>query len=71
VIQAFKAASAYHAGPIVSAPHWTAPVRRFWQRNYDEQLIRDRRHLAAVRRYIRNNPRKLFERFSSLGRGKG
>lgn len=28
-----------------------------WHRNYYESVIRDRRHLDAVRRYIANNPR--------------
>ncbi|MBN1991192.1 MAG: hypothetical protein JW953_00700, partial [Anaerolineae bacterium] len=34
------------------------PVRRakFWQRNYYEHIIRNRRELQAIRRYIRDNP---------------
>ena len=70
VVQAFKAASAFYAKPITSGPGWTAPVSRFWQRNYDEQIIRDKSHLAAVRRYIRNNPKMLFDDMTR-GRGKG
>jgi putative transposase len=70
VVQAFKAASAFCARDITSGPGWTAPVTRFWQRNYDEQIIRDKSHLAAVRRYVQNNPRKLFDHITR-GRGKG
>ncbi|MCP4360168.1 MAG: transposase [Chloroflexi bacterium] len=28
----------------------------FWQRNYYEQIIRNERHLTAIRQYILNNP---------------
>lgn len=70
IVQAFKAAAGFHARPVLANLGLAAPVKRFWQRNYDEQIIRDRSHLAAVRRYIRNNPRKLFDRITR-GRGKG
>jgi REP element-mobilizing transposase RayT len=32
------------------------PGRRVWQRDYYERVIRNERHLYAVRRYIRDNP---------------
>ena len=34
------------------------PGARFWQRNYYEHIVRNRRELNAIRVYIRNNPRK-------------
>ena len=34
------------------------PGARFWQRNYYEHIVRNRRELNAIRAYIRNNPRK-------------
>ena len=70
IVQAFKAACGFRARPILANLGWATRPTRFWQRNYDEQIIRDRSHLAAVRRYIRNNPRKLFDHITR-GRGKG
>jgi putative transposase len=32
------------------------PGARVWQRNYYERVIRDERELAAIRRYIHDNP---------------
>jgi len=33
------------------------PGARFWQRNYYEHIVRNKRELNAIRVYIRNNPR--------------
>lgn len=39
------------------------PVRRakFWQRNYYERIVRNDRALAAIRQYIRDNPKNWDE----------
>ena len=38
----------------------------FWHRNYYESVIRDRRHLDAIRRYIANNPGRWGSTHRSL-----
>lgn len=35
---------------------------RIWHRNFHDQIIRNEHHLNAVRRYIRNNPRRWDEK---------
>jgi REP element-mobilizing transposase RayT len=35
---------------------WEPFPGKLWQRNYYEQIIRNERHLTAVRQYIHNNP---------------
>jgi REP element-mobilizing transposase RayT len=37
-----------------------------WQRGYYERIIRDARELAAVRRYIADNPRRWAAQRESL-----
>ena len=37
-----------------------------WQRGYYERIVRDARELAAVRRYIANNPRRWVARRENL-----
>lgn len=51
IVRAFKSFSAR----AINA-HRGTPGTRVWQRNYYERVIRDQRHLDAVRRYIRRNP---------------
>lgn len=51
IIRAFKAEVTRHA----RQGGWEDGA--LWHRNYYESVIRDRRHLDAVRRYIANNPR--------------
>lgn len=36
----------------------TVGIRRIWQRNYYESIIRNREHLDAVRKYIVLNPKR-------------
>ncbi len=36
-----------------------------WQSNYYESIIRSEKHLFNVRRYIKNNPKKWFEKRES------
>lgn len=33
-------------------------IRRVWQRNYYESIIRNAEHLAAIRKYIIANPKR-------------
>jgi REP element-mobilizing transposase RayT len=35
------------------------PGRRIWQRGYHDRIVRSDRELAAIDRYIRDNPRRL------------
>jgi hypothetical protein len=35
---------------------------KIWQRYYHDQIIRSERHLAAVRQYILDNPKKEKEK---------
>jgi putative transposase len=51
IIGGFKAACTSRINGLRSTPG--APV---WQRNYFERVIRDEAELAAIRRYIENNP---------------
>jgi len=51
IIRAFKSFSAR----AINLGRGT-PGARLWQRNYYESIVRDERHLEAVRRYIRENP---------------
>ena len=53
IVRAFKAFSARAINLRRGTPG--TPV---WQRNYYERILRDERALAAVRRYIRENPAK-------------
>lgn len=68
IIQAFKSSSTYAAREVTSAPDWPGSGRRFWQRNYDEQLIKNTDHAAAVRRYIENNPVALLRAYDAQGK---
>lgn len=57
LVQAFKSTTTWRAKRELALV--TYPGRRLWQRNYYESIIRDDRHLAAVRRYIINNPARM------------
>ncbi len=56
IIQWFKTmtTNAYIHG--VKEQCWEPFPGKLWQRNYYEQIIRNERHLTAVRQYIHNNP---------------
>jgi REP element-mobilizing transposase RayT len=56
IVQWFKTmtTNAYIRG--VKKQRWEPFPGRLWQRNYYEQIIRNERHLTAVRQYIDNNP---------------
>ncbi len=56
IVQWFKTMStnAYIRG--VKEQGWQPFPGKLWQRNYYEQIIRNERHLTAVRQYIHNNP---------------
>jgi REP element-mobilizing transposase RayT len=61
IVRAFKSATARRINTIRGTPG--GPV---WQRNYYERVIRDEEELAAVRRYIRENPLR-WEEDQALG----
>jgi putative transposase len=56
IIGGFKAACTSRINGLRGTPG--APV---WQRNYFERVIRDEKELAAIRRYIENNPASWAE----------
>jgi len=55
-VRAFKASATLRINALSKTPR--APV---WQRGYHERIIRDEDHLARVREYIADNPRKWAE----------
>jgi REP element-mobilizing transposase RayT len=57
LIQAFKSTTTWRAKSEFGVA--ASPKARLWQRNYYESIIRDHRHLAAVRRYIVDNPARM------------
>lgn len=42
----------------VKVKHWKPFVKRFWQRNYYEHVIREQKELYQIRKYILDNPHK-------------
>jgi REP element-mobilizing transposase RayT len=56
IVQWFKTmtTNAYING--VKEQGWEPFPGKLWQRNYYEQIIRNERHLTAVRQYIHDNP---------------
>lgn len=56
LVQAFKSTTTWRAKRESLTDHVTRRGARLWQRNYYESIVRDGRHLAAVRKYIANNP---------------
>ncbi|HET8634843.1 MAG TPA: transposase [Gemmatimonadales bacterium] len=57
LIQAFKSTTTWRAKREFGVA--AAAGARLWQRNYYESIIRNQRHLAAVRRYIVDNPARM------------
>ena len=57
-IKSFTTARYRHA---VLDHGWPRFNGRLWQRNYYERIIRDKRALANIRRYIRANPSNWIE----------
>ena len=56
LVQAFKSTTTWRAKRESLTDLVTRRGARLWQRNYYESVVRDGRHLAAVRKYIANNP---------------
>ena len=56
IVQWFKTmtTNAYIRG--VKEKGWQSFPGKLWQRNYYDQIIKNERHLTAVRQYIHNNP---------------
>ena len=53
VIRSFKSAATKNINRLRGTPGVSV-----WQRNYYEHIIRSENDLAAIRRYIQNNPQK-------------
>jgi putative transposase len=70
IIRTFKSITTRDINRVRGTPG--APV---WQRNYYERIVRDERGLAAIRRYIRDNPGRWAEDrenpAASVARGAG
>jgi REP element-mobilizing transposase RayT len=64
-IQAFKSTTTWRAKQDPTSGLVRRRGARLWQRNYYESVIRDPRHLAAVRNYIVRNPARM----SGMDRG--
>jgi REP element-mobilizing transposase RayT len=52
VMRAFKSLSSLAVNRI------SGRTGALWQRNYFERVVRDERHLAVIRQYIADNPRR-------------
>ncbi len=57
-IQWFKTMTTNEYIRGVNESRWPTFIKRFWQRNYYEHVIRDERDLNRIREYIVNNPLK-------------
>lgn len=64
IIQWFKTMTTNEYIRGLEKYHWPKFDGRLWQRNYFEKIIRDKKGLEAVRRYIRENPKCV-----GVGRG--
>ncbi len=62
VVQALKSTTTWRAKRELLTDPPIPRGARLWQRNYYESIIRDGRHLTAVRKYIANNPARLAGR---------
>lgn len=60
LLQAFKSTTTWRAKRELDVAADSGA--RLWQRNYYESIIRGERHLAAVRRYIIDNPERMMSR---------
>ncbi|MEC4893481.1 MAG: transposase [Oscillatoria sp. PMC 1051.18] len=56
VVHRFKSLTTTKYRHGVYERKWQPFVRRFWQRNYYEHIIRNQKSLAEIRDYIYNNP---------------
>lgn len=59
VVHRFKSFTTARYRDGVHARGWPPFPGRLWHRNYYESIIRDARHLAAVRRYVALNPERM------------
>ena len=59
LVQAFKSTTTWRVKRELLAGQVMQRGTRLWQRNYYESVIRDARHLAAVRNYIVRNPARM------------
>ncbi len=60
VVGAFKSITTRQYIDGVNHRGWTPFVKRLWQRNYWERVIRNKRELDRIRRYIEENPARWY-----------
>lgn len=58
VVRWVKGVSTNRYGHGVKAYGWPLYDRKFWQESFNDQIVRNDRHLAEARRYIEENPVK-------------
>jgi len=56
VVQRFKSLTTKRYIDGVKSHNWRLCPGRLWQRNYHEHIIRDKKSLENIRRYIQCNP---------------
>ena len=59
IIQRFKILSTNRYIDGVKNHNWPRFNKRLWQRDYYEEIIRNENELEIVKKYIRDNPKKL------------
>jgi REP element-mobilizing transposase RayT len=58
IVQWFKTMTTNEYIRGVKTSAWTPFPGKLWQRNYHEHIVRNEEDLAAIRRYIDNNPQQ-------------
>ena len=61
IIGSFKSIFVWKYVQSIKNQNWPKFFKRLWQRNYYERIIRDNKEYLAVKKYIRNNPKKLLK----------
>lgn len=61
VMQAFKSLTTRRYCSGVREKGWPEFNGKLWQRNYHEHFVRSRRELDGIVRYIKDNPRRLYD----------
>ena len=56
IIQWFKTMTTNEYINNVKSDNWPRFVKRLWQRNYYERIIRNEKEYEAIKKYIRENP---------------
>jgi len=56
MVGAFKSITSYEYTNGIKQNHWKPFDGKLWQRNYYEQIVRNKTSLQRIREYIVNNP---------------